>query len=404
MQAVSRIAGLVLTGLALAAGSAAAGGPGPLYGLVGGDGQAALTHVDPLNLQPISVRVPLGVFSRAWSFSADRTRLVVGPSYTPSLGRPAALRFVDLGRMRREGDLVLRGELGRIAGTAWVGRRVLAVVVVEGRTSHVLAVDPDARRAVGRVALEGAVQRGTATAGGLVLLLAPQGRIGRARLVVVDSALRARSVVLERITAGWEEKGEGEAYRVRAQVPALAVAAGRAYVLGAGGEPSAEVDLATLTVTYREERLLARAAKQIDQKARFAAWIGGGLLAVGRQDLDTVKRSAANGVSVLDVRDWSLRTLDAQASSFAGGGGLVFVFAERTGLRAFGPDGRERFSALADWRVGEVQVFGRRALVRRAGSDVPDVAVLDLDTGRVVRKGRERPPQLLFGRAEPIWG
>ncbi len=387
-------------------GSTSAGGPGPLYGLVAGDGQAALTHVDPLNLQPTGVRVPLGVFSRAWSFSADRTRLVVASSHNSTLGRPSALRFVDLGRMRRDGALVLAGETDRIAGTAWTGGRVLALVVGE-RTAHAVAVDPDSRRVVGRVALEGTVRGGAATAGGLVLLLSPRERIGPARLAVVDSRLRVRSAVLERISAGWETHGSGEAYRVRAQVPALAVADGYAYVLGAGGEPSAAIDLTTLAVTYREERLLARAAKpakQIDQKARFAAWLGDGLLAVGRQDLDTVERSAANGVSVLDVRDWSLRTLDAQASSFAAGGGLVFIFAQRTGLRAFGPDGRERFSALADWQVGEVQVFGRRALVRMAGSVVADVAVLDLDTGRVVRKGRERPPVLPLGSAAPIWG
>ena len=304
MQVVIRTAALALCGLALAAGSASAGGPGPLFGLVNGDGQAALTHVDPLNLQPTSARVPLGVFSRAWSFSADRTRLVVASSHNSTLGRPSALRFVDLGRMRRDGDLVLAGETDRIAGTAWTGGRVLALVVGE-RTAHVVAVDPDARRVVGRVALDGTVRGGAATAGGLVLLLAPRERIGPARLAVVDSRLRVRSAVLERITAGWETHGSGESLRAQAQIPALAVAGGRAYVLGAGGEPSAEIDLATLAVTYREERLLARAAKpakQIDQKARFTAWVGGGLLAVGRQDLDTLKRHAANGVSVLDVR------------------------------------------------------------------------------------------------------
>ncbi len=404
MQAVSRIAALVLMGLALAAGSASAGGPGPLFGLVNGDGQAALTHVDLLNLQPTGVRIPLGVFSRAWSFSADRTRLVVASSHNSTLGRPSALRFVDLGRMRRDGDLVLAGETDRIAGTAWTGGRVLALVVGE-RTAHVVAVDPDARRVVGRVALDGTVLGGAATAGGLVLLLAPRERIGPARLAVVDSKLRVRSAVLERITAGSETHGSGESLRAQAQIPALAVAAGRAYVLGAGGEPSAEVDLATLAVTYREERLLARAAKQGegDQKARFATWLGDGLLAVGRQDIEPKQGQTATGVSVLNVRDWSLRTLDEKATSFAVGGGLVFL-RDRTGVRAVGDDGRDRFRALAEWPVAEIQAYGRRVLVQISRSSVPYVALLDFGSGRVLRTWRGQAPALLLGSAAPIWG
>ena len=63
--------------------------------------------------------------------------------------------------MRREGDLVLAGETDRIAGTAWTGGRVPALVVGE-RTAHVVAVDPDSRRVVRRVALEGTVRGGAA--------------------------------------------------------------------------------------------------------------------------------------------------------------------------------------------------------------------------------------------------
>ena len=403
MQVVIRTAALALCGLALAAGNASGGGLAPLYGLVENGGSAALVRVDPSTLQATGTRLALGGFFHGWSFSPGRARLVVGSGDTATLGRPAALRFVDVGRLRREGDVVLAGETGRIAGTAWSGGRVLALVVGE-RTAHLVAVDPDSRRVVGRVTLEGTVRSGAATAGGLVLLLAPQERIGPARLAVVDSKLRVRSAVLGRITAGWQTRGSGEAFRAQGQIPALAVAAGRAYVLGAGDEPSAEVDLTTLTVTYREERLLARTAKEITQQARFAAWLGDGLLAVGRQDIAPKQGRTATGVSVLDVRDWSLRALDEKATSFAVGGGLVFVFSEKLGLRAFGPDGRVRFSALTDWRIAEVQAYNRRALVQMAGSAVADVAVLDLDTGRVVRKGLERPPELLLGSAAPIWG
>ena len=403
MQVVRRVAALALTGFALAAGGASAGGPAPLYGLLQSGGSAALVRVDPSTLRATGTRLALGGFYRGWSFSPGRARLVVGSGYTATAGRPAALRFVDVGRMRREGDLVLAGETGRIAGTTWAGGRVLALVV-RGSAAQVLAVDPVARRLVGRVALEGAVRGGAATALGLVLLVTPREAIGPARLAVVDSKLRVRSVVLGRITAGWQTHGSGETYRVRARIPALAVAGGHAYVLGAGGEPSAEVDLATLAVAYREERLLARVAKEIRQQARFAAWLGGGLLAVGRQDVEPKQGETATGVSVLDVRDWSLRTLDGNASSFASGGGLVFVFNDKLGLRAFGPDGRERFSALMDWQIADVQAYGRRALVQMAGFAVADVAVLDLDTGLVVRQGRERPPELLAGQAAPIWG
>src|SRR5690349_16639348 len=145
--------GVVL--LALLGATPASGGSGDLYALRYGAKMSLLVPYDPVALVPSGRGIRLGTFAHAWSISPDRSRFVAAAGWRVTRGQPAALRFVDLASGRIEGTLTLPGEHRRIAATAWVGGRVLAIASGSG-SSTVYSIDPVTRSVVRKSELEGA--------------------------------------------------------------------------------------------------------------------------------------------------------------------------------------------------------------------------------------------------------
>jgi hypothetical protein len=420
---------------------------GPLLGIVGkGQGQE-LARIDPDTLRPRrGRRVRMGSeacapssggeacwFIPAWSFAPHRPVLALTRHH---LGTSRSLRVVDVRRMRVSADVPLAG--GAVGLLAWlVPKRVLAVQeICCAERQRLVAVDLAGRRVVARRPLGGTVQRAARTARELVLLMSPAKRIGPARLVVADPQGAVRSVRLERIVAGVKLL-PGPGHRVEQSVPGLAVDPGgrRAFVVGP--DLVAEVDLANLTVTYREPKPSASAlsrlldwldppayAKVVSGSTRSALWLGGGLLAVTGIDEDLVEvrrgerqiRMRAAGLSLVDTRNWSVRTIDPGAAELDVAGDLLLATGssfdpaarkgDAIGLAAYRFDGSRRFQ-LFDGREAWVrQVYAGRAYVDVPLSRPPWLAlrVVDLDRGRTIRRDRARPlPWLLVDSASGRW-
>lgn len=107
--------------------------------------------------------------------------------------------------------------------------------------------------------------------------------------------------------------------------------------------------------------------------------------------------SEAAGLRLIDTRNWSVRTLDQEASSALAAGDTLLAFGgthgqglRGTGLQAFGPDGRERFRLFGDRFVAVATAVGRYAYVSEQSSAETRIQVIDLTSGRVVRTVRKQ--------------
>jgi hypothetical protein len=403
--------------------------PAPLLGFAPAGGYSyALVRLDPQTLARSGRRfVVTGDHNFAWSFSPDRSRLVLG-------GQSGTLLLVDVRKLRSRG-FVDTGVYQFVQATQWVGSRQVVAAAAEccglGPTTLV-AVDTVKRKVVARRRLAGSLQAAAHVPKRLVLLLGPKVGVGPSRLVVVGPRATVRTVGLDRIRSGRDR--ETEASRIVAySSPALVTDPdGRtAYVLGSGSE-AAEIDLATLAVTYhslsRPVSLLGRldgwleAAAQAkgapDGPTRNAIWLGNGVLAVyGADDHATVDAagipqvtSTPAGLQLVNTRDWSVRTLEADADTAAVAQDALLATGSAwrsdtqtetgTGLTIFGADGAARahlFGSRALW----LETVGPRAFVPFAPPDT-GYDVVDVRSGEVVATIRGRPlPDVLGSRPFP---
>jgi hypothetical protein len=419
----------------------------PLLGFVGKGGAGEVARIDPDTLRPRrGKRVGVGSkacapssggeacwFIPAWSFAPQRPLLALAHHRH---GGSRSVRIVNVRRMRVSADVPLAG--GAVGLLAWlVPERLLAVheICCEER-QRLVAIDLAERRVVVRRPLGGSVQRAARSPRGLVLLVAPAKEIGPARLVVADPHGAVRSVRLERMRAGVKLL-PGPRHEVEQSIPGLAVdpSGRRAFVVGP--DLVGEVDLSNLTVTYHEPEPSASAlsrlldwldppahAKVVSGSTRSARWLGGGLLAVTGTDEDLVEvpagreqiRIQAAGLSLVDTRNWSIRTIDPGAAEVRVAGDLVLATGssfdpaarkgESIGLVAYGLDGRRRFQLFDDREVWVRQIYAGRAYVDVSLFKPPWLAqrVVALDAGRVIRRERAGPhPWLLLEVASGRW-
>jgi hypothetical protein len=438
------IVALVLVAAGLAAAAASAPSPrtdavaitasrAPLLALVPELG--ALARIDPRSLRPLPGRridagsggcVPRSggqacFMVPPWTRSPDGSRLAVARNRRRTIH---SLRLVDVKRLRVNADLRLAG--GPVGLLAWLApRRLLAVqeVCCAGR-QRLLAVDASSGKVVVRRGLRGAVLRVARTAKALLLLVAPANAIGPARLVVADPGGAVRAVRLGRVRGG-SRLVDRSSFRTRQRLPGLAVdAAGRrAFVVEHGRV--AEIDLDSLTVTHHDLVQPASAArrprhrperavhaKAADGRTRFAHWLGGGLLAVAGADEERDGIRPA-GLSLVDTRAWTARTIERGASDFVVAGDLLLATGtgdpstggRGIGLAAYGLDGRERFRLFAGSEAGVHEVYGGRAYVgitRPDGRRAP-LRVVDLESGRVVGRRHLPLPWLVLDAAASWW-
>jgi hypothetical protein len=364
-------------------------------------------------------RVELGFHGYSWSYSPDRSKLVVG-------GFASGLRFVDLDRFRHVGDLRENRRGGLVHAVAWpTPRRVLAIVQEPwGSGPLTLAtVDPVTRTVLHwqTVSRQATVVRTMANRLGLLLLLGPPRGIGPTKLLFVDVQGTARTVVLSRLRAGQESTPPSPTGRVvRSWRPDLTLdlAAQRAFVVG-GAAPVAEIDLRSMRAVYHELRepisLLGRLRNWLEPAAhakgetegpvRYARWLGRGQLAVSGFDARGMKESKARGLRLIDTRAWTVRTLDRKAGDFDSTPRLLLAYSccfggdESRGLTAYDPAGRVRWRLLERRPIHAVQVRGGRAYVQLKGTWSARgvlVAIVDLNRGKVLRTVRTSWTQLLL--------
>lgn len=343
-----------------------------------------LAWFDPLTLQTLRGRkVPLQGHTGSWAFSADRLLLAIGNCDERAF---PSIRFVNARSMRAVGDLRMSPGGDCVSALTWLRpRRLLAVVSsMNSSDTAIVVVDPVARRVVRRTQIassddETVWSGSVATRDELVLLLGTYDSFVPARLAVVDPEGNVRVVTVERVLVGtvFDEESEDDR-RARTIYPGFAgdPESRRAFLVPASGA-LAEVDLQTLSVSYRElerpsllRRFLrwlepAAEAKAIEGPMREARWLGEGMLAVSGTDY-AIQRDAKGdetvvgtpmGVTLVDTRSWRARMLSPGSSGFAVAPGLVIAQggrwdaeAQRTvgpGILAFGLDGLER------WRLSQ---------------------------------------------------
>jgi hypothetical protein len=406
----------------------------PLLALRYGRLDTWLVRVEPRTLNTLPGRkLTLGRYLRAWSFSPDRSRLVLGSEAGSMNESPAALRIVDAATLTTVRDVPL-GMDGFVSATHWVGPDRLQAVVRSSSPEgyFALLVDAAAGRVLRRQPLDGLVTAIGRTKGALVLLLEPVS-LGPVRLAVADGAGSLRSVELTRIDAG-ESLTEPPNRYLQHDKAGLAVdAAGdRAYVVAAG-DPIAEVDLASLSVSYhlsaQPVSLLGRLHDWVEPRAqakefltrsvRAALWLGEGRLAVvgvngtphwtkGRLAV----KSVPSGLQVIDTRSWSSHVVDLLSSDLEVAKNALLTWgvswdagtSKGTGLTVYGPRGQKRFHLFGVQPLWGAQVVNGRAFVWKQNLE-HGYTIVSLRAGTVIRTVRGRDAPVLLDRAgAPFYG
>jgi hypothetical protein len=222
----------------------------------------------------------------------------------------------------------------------------------------------------------------------------------------VDAAGRVGLLRLDGVSAGLlTAQVTGSPSIVRERRPALAVdpRRRRAYVLPAAPEV-VEVDLQRRRVLHHglsvRRSLLDRIRDLLDASAaaapvvgpvRSAAWLGDGRIAVAGYNAHVWRRPTGAleqatrpaGLRLIDTREWSVRTLDDDATAFHVAAGLLLTRGpDNQGITAYRPDGRPA-SHLLDGRPVEIAATtGALALVRVPPA--PAVQIVDLTRGHVI--------------------
>jgi hypothetical protein len=376
---------------------------------------------------PKDVAAPLGRPAQADGILANDA---VAPNRsTAVLGSEAGdLTVIDLVHLRQLGAVKTDLPGAAIFGWSWVGRsRLLLIDTSQQAVTEVLAVDVNARRPVRRQRLNGVVQGYARLPRGLALLVTPANEIGRARLVVSDANAGLRTVSLAEINAGFKQLDDtdGSGPRMEQAVPGIAAdPTGRRVYVVPGNGPVAEVELASLEVTYHRLgrsaspwQRLARwwappaEAKILSGPSRSALWLGDGQLAVTGFDGSAKGHhmEIPSGLELIDTASWTVRQVDRHSSSAVLGAGRLLAFGTAFGT---GPDGANkgygrtlygpgdhrpvhRFGAK---QVSWIQADGDLAYVQLMDANLSNMegyAVVDLRSGRVLGKGTGNPPELL---------
>lgn len=381
----------VLASLPAAAASPARTDPGVLAIDRRVPGTQRLVIADPLTLLPRGARA-LDLAGHAWpyAFSSDRSRLVLGRRQPPSL------RLVDARRLRLLRDVPLGGNrrVG-LKSVAWLDGQIVALVERAQRALALLRVDPAEGRVVGSTAIGRWSVDVAATRARFVVLLAPIGRIGSARLLVV-TADRVRTVGLPGIRAGSVKVRQGTPQTAIQPGLALSPEKPRAWVIAAGG--SVEVDLQTLAVRYRGEprHRLSPQKPPVVGSARDAHWLSPGRLVVAGWDANRDHRGEIvvepSGMRLLETTAWTDRTLDPRALLFYVRPRRLLTIAPGQPdcaapmLTAYTPAGVEVYRVCDDRATGALGFAWRYARLGRVDGRV---AVIDVESAALVARVRD---------------
>lgn len=378
------VIGLALLAV-LAAAQAGAARPRGVLAVVGVGSKARLGYANAATLKLGGKSVRVGLYTWPAALSPDGSEIALGRN------NPSGLRVVDLRRMRVVKTLSLSESVSELA---WAGPRRIMVV---SQGLPVIAVDPVSGRRLWTADLPTFAEAMAKSAGGLVFLSAPasdyQDVMGPSVLTTISSQGVMRSVQLDRvITGSLEPSGSNPLGAERYAGLAVDVSGNRAFVIGAG-EPVAEVDLATLAVTY--EGGTRTLSKLDDGPYRTAAWLPNGTIAVTGYDGHVSKDATGTitesddpaGLVILDPRDWSSKMIDPTANSLtvAGNRLLAYSWETRSGLSVYTLGGTPLLHALTGWTVSALQVGGGAAFVIASNGNGNQLVAVDLGSGRVLK-------------------
>ncbi|MDX6488655.1 MAG: hypothetical protein QOK13_1270 [Gaiellaceae bacterium] len=363
-------------------------------------------------------------YADAWTISPQGTLAALSAHASESGGVQDDIRFVALGSLRLVPRPIALGGSGLTL--LWTNPYRIVALVQDccSNTVSLAVVDPGARRIVSRATMDGDVVAWTRAGDRLLLLVTPTNAIGQARLVVVDAVGGVQTVKLGRIVAGrsWPED-QTEPRLGTQRIPALAAdaAGGRAYVIDPDGL-AAEISLDSLSVSYHElapASLAARLSGWLQPKAEAkgvngTSWHGvslaNGFVAVtGTVEHAVVNAgseqmtSAPAGLAIVDVRDWTIRTLDRGADDVAVSDGLLLATGRSwtsaqqgtppgMGLAAYDSDSKLRFHLFEGGSAWVQQTWNGRAYVLVDGR----TNVVDLANGRIVEQRAGTTPWLLL--------
>jgi hypothetical protein len=381
-----------------------------------------LARLDPRTLRPLpGGRLKLTGSWPLLAVAPDRSTAILG-------SESGDLTIIDLVHLRRLGAVKTDLPGAIFFGWGWVGRsRLLLIDTSQQAATEVLAVDVSTRRMVHQQRFNGVVQGYARLPSGLALLVTPANEIGRARLVVADADAGLRTVTLTEINAGFKQfdDTDGSGPRMEQAVPGIAAdPAGRRVYVVPGGGPVAEVDLASLQVTYHR---LGRSASPLQRLARWwappaeakiisgpsrnALWLGAGQLAVAGYDgsAEGHHREIPSGLELIDTATWAVRQVDRRSSSAVLAAGRLLAFGtafgtgpdganQGYGLTLYGPGDRQPVHRFGAKQVSWIQVNGDLAYVQLMDANLSNLegyAVVDLRSGRLLDKGTGSVPELL---------
>ncbi len=422
--------GAIALGLLVAAGPTARplhlAGPDrqakELVGVVFRDGEGnSLVRLDE-GLNPRGPRLRVGYLD-AWTFSPQGDVAALSTHATDRGLAQDVLRFVAVHSLKLVPRTIpLQGSA--VAMLSANPHRIVALVQdCCTNTVSIAVVDPGARQIVSSAPLGGDAAVWTRAGDRLLVLVTPANAIGPAELAVVDAAGGVRRVKLGRVVSGRSSPEDHSAAMLGAQqIPALAAdpATGRAYVIQPDGL-AAEVSLGSLDVVYHDLGPASLAARlsawlQPDAQAKGmngTAWhgllLGNGFVAVtGSVEHAVVNgnteqmSSSPAGLAIVDVRTWTIRTIDRGADEVSVTDGFLLATGrswssteQRTtgmGLVAYGSDTKLRFHLFDGGSAWVQQTWGGRAYVLVDGK----TTVVELSTGRVVEQRAAMIPWLLL--------
>jgi hypothetical protein len=388
----------------------------PLLGIVSNDsGQQSLVRVDPVQLRARpGPRMKITHVS-GWAFSPDQRLLALARwrEREDSVdGEVGVVRLFDPYAFKAVGEIAFgRGAVSEDS-IAWLAPDRIVAIARDCCSGgfDLVVLDPVARVVQERRPLHFEVLAAVQARDRLAVLAAPEQGIGPVQLLLVDAQGGIAAAELDRIRGGYETISHGDDRGLKALRPALAVERGglRAFVFAPSGL-SAEVDLASLAKDYHPLALGGNApasrAKLFLHSSRFAHDLGNGLVAVsgssvtpyldanGQEQL----RFEPAGLDVVDTHDWTVRTIDRNADSFAFVTSRLLTrdmllatgsrsdsgapgSSTASGLSAYTLNGERLFHLFGSKWAGVDTIFGNRAFVDVASSTV---RVVNLGSGRV---------------------
>ena len=344
-----------------------------------------LVRLDRRTFAPTSSRLRLGGRANlAWAFSPDGRRLAVGVIHAHGL------RIVDLRRMKIVGRVWTPNIY--VYGLSWLAPRG---IVGDAQDIGLFSVDPVSGKELPPPRIAGNIQAIRHVGSRLLVVSGwPKWTIGFARLTVVEPKGRVRTVLLRRIKAGTRSGGHPKNIETGLALDP----SGRAFVVGGRDEPVAEVNLKTLAVTYHE---LPKEATSAVGRSRRAVWIGNGRIVVSGTDVVRAGPPESHdylpvGLSIVDLRQRTIETVDAEARGVAFTAGTLLASGIRTGLRAYSPAGKLRYQLFAGENVFTVATFDSRAWVGTVAGGPGPTVIREIDVAAgTFREARRGVPWIL---------